>query len=258
MQTKITSRHHDGSIRHLFVRFEADLPANKGTAIDILPNSSESSCIKPEQPCSLLETGDGFLVSTNALSFVVKNGSAHLFESVQTNETTYHSESFLGPTCRDHNGNLYNATYDEWQVVENGPLCVILSCKGFLVSNVRRLPLEIRVTAYRQKPWLDLAFRVINATSDAICLSDYVFEVLGNPQSSPCRTCVASSNYRTNYHANEAGEEVSLEIDADWLKNGEMNILQKFFMAPFSQISLPRMPGLQARSIRHIKIFQRV
>ena len=37
LQTKITSRHHDGSIRHLFVRFEADLPANKGTAIDILP-----------------------------------------------------------------------------------------------------------------------------------------------------------------------------------------------------------------------------
>lgn len=94
------------------------------------------------------------------------------------------------------------------------------------------LPLQTKISCR------DHNGNLYNATSDAICLSDYVFEVLGNPQSSPCRTCVASSNYRTNYHTNEAGEEVSLEIDADWLINeGNEHFAEVFYGTFFADIT---------------------
>ena len=36
VQTKVTSKYDDGSIRYLFVRFLADLPANRGTALEMI------------------------------------------------------------------------------------------------------------------------------------------------------------------------------------------------------------------------------
>ena len=41
VQTKVTSRYEDGSIRYLFVRFLADLPANKRATLECKLDSAE-------------------------------------------------------------------------------------------------------------------------------------------------------------------------------------------------------------------------
>ena len=43
VQPKVTSRYEDGSIRYLFVRFMADLPANRGTVVQCDMQSSLKS-----------------------------------------------------------------------------------------------------------------------------------------------------------------------------------------------------------------------
>ena len=48
VQAKVTSRHADGSVRYLFVRFMADLPANKGTSV--FCNFDDRCTLWPDTP----------------------------------------------------------------------------------------------------------------------------------------------------------------------------------------------------------------
>jgi hypothetical protein len=89
IQKKITSRHKDGSVRYMFLRFMADLPANAKTKFDLQFNSSK---LNNYEGIKLEKTDDGFFVDSGRVSFVLKNDSQHLFETMNNGGRTYTKE----------------------------------------------------------------------------------------------------------------------------------------------------------------------
>lgn len=216
IQTKITSTYEDGSIRYLFVRFMADLPANRKTAISLC---FEPSPVKHVSPLLCKPTENGYAISTGKVSFTVEQNSSHLFSSLDAYGKHYDKEQFAGPYLTNGRQDTFWMSYDNWRIVEAGDICVILSCQGYLNSDSENaLPCEIRLTAYAGKSWIDTSVRLINATKKAIDISSYGF-CIKTKEENPARTCVASSNYRTDFVTNETGEAIEKTITAQTLVN---------------------------------------
>ena len=227
IQTKITSTYEDGSIRYLFVRFLADLPANQAADISCLLESSSA-----EQTTSLLcrETTNGYTVSTGAVSFEVVKKSSHLFHSLDAFGKHYEEDSFVGPYLTTSSQDYYQMSFDDWTLIESGTVCVILSCKGYLQSPSKKpLPCEVRLTAYAGKAWIDTSVRLINASDEALEIASYGFSIQEKTER-VARTCVASSNYKTDFVISEGGETVEKEITAQTLVNqGNEHFAEVFY-----------------------------
>lgn len=228
IQTKITSTHEDGSIRYLFVRFMADLPANRATDISC---SLQPAPITPSAPSLTCEkTADGYAISTGAVFFEVEQNSPHMFRSLDAFGKHYDKESFVGPYLTDSRQNVFQMSYDTWNVIEAGDVCVTLSCNGQLLSDTSNpLPCEVRLTAYAGKSWLDTSIRLMNASEEALEIASYGFSVTAGQEVS-ARTCVASSNYKTSFTTSEEGEAVEKEITAQTLVNqGNEHFAEVFY-----------------------------
>ncbi|MGN0317520.1 MAG: beta-L-arabinofuranosidase domain-containing protein [Lachnospira sp.] len=172
VQPKVTSRHADGSVRYLFVRFMADLPANEGTRV-LLDVDSD---LKADMPGTVVdEKADGFFVNLSGMEFSVKNNSSSIFEMVSDGRVIYTADNFEGPYLTDGRSQRYDMQLGEWKVIESGPVCTILSVKGSNVSADKKIDFEIRVTGFAGKPWLDIAYRIINTSDDELKLSSLVF-----------------------------------------------------------------------------------
>lgn len=216
IQTKITSTHEDGSIRYLFVRFMADLPANKGTDIAVC---LEPSPVKHVSPLTCKQTENGYAVTTGKISFTVEQNSHHMFCSLDACGMHYGKEQFAGPYLTNSKKEAFTMSYDNWSIIESGDVCIMLSCQGHLMSDSgNAFPCEIRLTAYAGKSWIDTSVRLINASEEALEIASYGFCVKANTESS-ARTCVASSNYRTDFVTSETGETVEKIITAETLVN---------------------------------------
>jgi len=172
VQTKVTSRHKDGSIRYIFVRFMADIPANKKTKVVCQMNAS---CHWKGAKMYVKDTGSGFVVDTGKVLFSVKNESTSIFNLVDDGNKIYTSKHFEGPYLKD-GSNSYDVQIHKWSVVETGAVCTILAAKG---SNIARsgknIDFEVRVTAYAQKPWIEVAYRIINTSNEELKLDSLVF-----------------------------------------------------------------------------------
>lgn len=228
IQTKITSTHEDGSIRYLFVRFMADLPANKETDIScilqpapITPSASSLTCEK---------TANGYAISTGAVFFEVEQNSFHMFCSLDAFGKHYDKERFVGPYLTNGKQDVFQMSYDNWNIIESGDVCVTLSCNGQLLSDTSNpLPCEVRLTAYAGKSWIDTSIRLINASEEALEIASYGFSVAAGQKVS-ARTCVASSNYKTSFTTSEEGETVEKEITAQTLINqGNEHFAEVFY-----------------------------
>lgn len=127
-QTKVTSRYPDGSVRYMYVRFQADLPGNKGTALKLAFEDSGSAeenkdCMK----IKVTDNSDGYTVDTGVLKFSVKDDSDGIFESVQDGYKDYTKDNFAGPFLKDGNGIKYDVKIGKWYVAEQGDVCTILT-----------------------------------------------------------------------------------------------------------------------------------
>lgn len=215
IQTKVTSTYEDGSIRYLFLRFLADLPANR--AADIICARKHDFQKKPTS-LTYTETENGFAVSTGALTFTVAQNSAHLFQSLDACGKHYDESCFKGPYLTTAKDISYHMSFDNWRIAEAGSVCVILSCTGRLIGDgAAALPCEVRLTAYAGKPWIDTSVRLINATEEILDISSYGFSV--REKAKAIRTCAASSNYKTDFLIGEHAEDVTKEITAESLVN---------------------------------------
>ncbi len=187
-QTKVTSRHRDGSVRFLFTRFLADLPGNAGKAIDYELEGG------PGGPAGF--TGirterrpDGWLADTGAVRFLLKDGGSCLFERVETGNRVYGAEQFAGPFLGTDQGS-YGAEFGTWEQREEGPVCVRFRTRGRYIweGNPESCPgslpsFECGVTAFAGKPWLDLSFRLINTTDGERHIRYWQFGVKRTPES---------------------------------------------------------------------------
>lgn len=266
MQGKVTSRYDDGSIRYMFLRFMANLPANKKCELECEFNSdlkSDYSVMK------VSETEDGFKVDAGALSYEVKNNSGHIFENVVCAGRKYTAGQFTGPVLIDESEREYAVKIGKWRVAENGPLVSILASEGSNTADgAQKVDFEIRITAYADKPWVEVSYRIINTTDGPLKPASLIFYINAegsrtddslapmnfdsDTDSTGCgdgiidnsssegplfhtrgigelsmlekratadkvRTCVGSSNYKTDFYIGMDGKEVNKTITAHFL-----------------------------------------
>lgn len=183
-QTKVTSRYQDGSVRYLFTRFLADLPGNAGKEFSCRLTGGEKSDF---QGIRVKKTADGFEVDADAIGFVLRDGSRHLFEKLTRQQRTYTAEQFVGPMLQTDKG-AYEPAFGKWTVSEQGAVCAVLRCMGScsrrqaglpgVSGALERLEFECRITVYAGKPWLDISCRLINTTDEEQHIISLVFGIL--------------------------------------------------------------------------------
>ena len=248
VQPRVLSRYKDGSIRYLFLRFLADIPANQGTIVtgDLHGEADFpvfANTVVPNLTCEKIE--HGFEVSTGAIHFTLRNHTDYLFEEVKAFETNYTKEQFVGPTLKlEGTEQMLTMQYGKWKMIEDGPVCVILSNKGKMlpagISTKAEEPetpeegmlCELRITVFAGGANADIEVRLINATGEQQNLAAYEFvfrnkvkeagtaeDYEENPVPIKVRSCVASSNYKTDFLISEDGETVEKEITAESLIN---------------------------------------
>lgn len=210
VQTKVLSRYPDGSVRFLFLRFLADIPANKGTTVE----------------CELKSESGAFCEATEASDRELLHKTMEFCKNYVQNQL---SGNVLSTAERN-----YHIRYGEWQVVESGPVCVILSNQGMLAAEHGHgvsamietepesgLLCETRVTVYAGKSYADFEIRLINATEEPVAITAWEYKITPEWETTrtTVRTCVADSNYKTNFLIGEAGEALEKSIDAEVLMN---------------------------------------
>ena len=194
VQTKVTARYDDGSVRFLFTRFMGNLPGNSTKDFSLyldekdrreyVEDSAVQECASDAGQLVVTQNADGFTVDTGALCFRVKNFSENLFDTLMCGRQLYEREQFLGPYLCDGMGTKYSVTIDRWRVVEEGNVCTILAATGCNdtefggceESNHYRF--EIRVTAYAGKPWLEISYRLFNTSESPLKIKSLVFSVM--------------------------------------------------------------------------------
>ncbi len=293
LQAKVTSRHKDGSVRFLFLRFLADLPGCKGTVLQYDLHGGERTEqggreIWPDgvSPVCVSEDENGITVSTacggenHALSFRVEHNSRHIFERLFAAGRVYDRKQFAGPFLKDGEGRTYRMRIGNWRVVEEGPVCAVLKASGSNVlkegksasGEAERTPgidFEIKLTAWAGKPWAEVSYRIINTSDKPLHVASLVCHLLRTVDAVPSdelvsmameekldstgcgdhvdaagfgdgpifhargtgdaeeaakkapvesvRTCVGSSNYKTDFYLGKDGAAVSRVVDAKWL-----------------------------------------
>ena len=124
VQSKATSLYEDGSVRYLFTRFMADLPANKGTALmaRIEKRAVHAGELKP---VTAARNGAQITVS-GGVTFAVSDNSEYIFDYLFDGRKRYDAKQFVGPALTDGVGNKYGVYLDKWSIVESGPLVCVL------------------------------------------------------------------------------------------------------------------------------------
>lgn len=245
-QTRVLSRYPDGSIRYLFLRFLADIPANKGAEVrcDISGTNTASDAYASEHieelRCEKKE--NGYRVVNGLLDFSVENHSSYLFEEITVLGKVYEKNQFRGPVLKlNGEDELHKMQYGEWNVVEEGAICTILSNQGKLIDAKagagEGVLCELRLTVYAGQSNIDVEVRLVNVTDDPLEIASYEF-AYATEENGKVRSCVASSNYKTDFVTSEEGELVEKEITADFLlKQSNEHYAEVFYGTFFADVT---------------------
>ena len=198
-QTKVTSRHKDGSVRFLFTRFLADLPGNAGKELEC-ELGNRSGAVEPEgfHGIRLDHLAQGWQADCGSLKFTLENGGEHLFTEIELDGLKYNAEQFIGPLLKTDAGQ-HGVQFGEWRLVEQGPICVVFQAEGqccltgeeqrekadleVAEQNKGNLAFVCKVTAFAGKPWLDIAVRLINITDEERHIVSFLFGIKRAPDS---------------------------------------------------------------------------
>lgn len=272
-QAKATSRYDDGSVRFIFLRFLADIPANKSVTLNCELHDKVKNEFRPFNPL-YVDSNDGqysfstISEDTNMLfSFRVKDCSDRLFDELISEGRKYNGEKFTGPHLRDKNGKAFEFKLDKWQIVEKGPVCAILKATGKHIlsgSEATQTPtFEVKLTAYAGKSYVEVSYRIINSTDEPLAIEKLEFDANIGGDSGPTktppdgsfvfhagstqeaeqvnellpegsiRTIAASSNYKTDYLIGKEGNAVSKFVDADYLLSEANEHFSEVFYGTF-------------------------
>ena len=223
-QAKATARYEDGSVKFLFLRFLVDTPANKAMSVECDLEGKRSGTPVEYHPVSVSSLSEGLRIETGddrgeTFSLELRNGSDRIIEKVIANGTTYAKERFTGPMLREKGqSGAYDLKIEDWQIVEDGPVCAIVKTKGVHTAKdtSKNLQFELRITVWAGKPWAEVSYRIINTDNSPLAVKSLHFDIAEEGSS---RCCIANSNYLTSYLHSENGEPIRKLIDADWLIN---------------------------------------
>ena len=175
LQTKVTGRHEDGSIKFLFLRFLADLPANKGVTLECEFEKREDSEEYDFSPLEVVKSEGGYVVSTTEeesgtrFSFGVADFADSLFTELEAHGNKWGAAQIEGPLLKNKMGDICGIRLGMWKIVESGPVCIILRNSGTHVDDkgMEGPAFEMKLTAYAGKSWVEVSYRLINNTEDA-------------------------------------------------------------------------------------------
>lgn len=230
VQPYVTSRWEDGSVRWLLVRFLADLPGNAAAVFTLSDNGVQGEC---PDPVAVDESADGITVRSSALSFsLAATGERGMFRWLEAAGRRYSAEQFIGPCLVAEDGRVYHMTIARWEVLEHGPVRVKIRGTGKNLSeDGSLLDCELELTAWAGKPWLDVAYRFISREKAPVPVARLYFAVRPSLcQGSKVRTCVANSNYRTEYAVSEDGQPLRRLLDGKYLLNKAYEHIPEVFM----------------------------
>ena len=251
-QKRVLSRYPDGSVRYLFLRFLADIPANKGTEVlcDVCGEKRFQDTEAHEDVTGIRceKQDNGYDITNDLMEFSVVDNTEYLFEKITVQGKRYNKTQFNGPMLKLKGKDTpYVLQYGKWTAVEHGEVCTILSNKGKFVSEHSELTseeieegiiCELRLTVFAGQADIDIEVRLINATEEALELSAYEFAYYTTAQESTVRSCVAASNYKTDFVTSEEGELVEKEITADFLlKQSNEHFAEVFYGTFFGDVT---------------------
>ncbi len=189
VQTKVTSRYGDGSVRYAFVRFLADLPGNKGKKFEAAWDGSDaagnSNVAGSSTPAPYYQSvtaihvhqdADGYTIENGGATMVLKNGTSHLIGECSNGTMHYKAEQFVGPLLKADDM-LYETQYGDWVVREQGDLVTVFENKGTLKGK-RELQFTAGITLYAGKPWADVSICLINTSVENLHIQSWTFTIL--------------------------------------------------------------------------------
>ena len=226
-QFKVTSTWEDGSIRFVYARFLGTLPGNKAKDFVLVTTSSliDGSNAFADQINNnfVTKTNSTISVTNGLINFKVSDFQKEAFQSFVYDNHVFKKEQFSGPVLK-LDGKTLSPIFELWNVIENGPIYSVIEATGHFEDADNKLSGEgikftLRLSITSDKPWLEVALKVINCTEDSIEPDELIFELrnLGKNKVTP-RTTVGISNYKTNFESSEDGEEVSKTITAEYLE----------------------------------------
>ena len=155
-QSKATALWDDGSVKWLFTRFEADIPANKGAEYRLHTD-------RAPQEYTGVSYADG-IVDTGCMKVKLALGE-RLFEYIELDGRRYEGLVSM-PVLKDKKGNAYTARTDSWESLEEGALTAIIRAKGYFCLDDKKVyAYEIKLTFHRNKSAFELGLRLINTTN---------------------------------------------------------------------------------------------
>ncbi|WP_066738207.1 beta-L-arabinofuranosidase domain-containing protein [Butyrivibrio sp. AE2032] len=274
VQVKATSRYPDGSIRFVFIRFIADIPANKKSTfickIQGSDENAESKEVTSYSPVKITKTSAGYELSTKddvtdrEFKLGLSDNSDKLLDHVTFGNIAYEGGMFEGPVLRTaKTRGEYLIRSGSWEIVEEGPLCVILRNKGVHVNKDSdlRYSFEAGLTFWAGKSYAEVSYRIINDTEDPLEVESLVYRIKrdGEPGDGQVfhvsnsdeadklaekedlgrvRAITASSNYKTDYYIGGDGAASRRLIDAEWLmKEANEHFAETFYGTFFADVT---------------------
>lgn len=206
-QLKVTARWEDGSIKWLFIRFVADMPANAGCDYFINANGST-----PYYEPKLLSLSN---IKTEVFEIMPSNDKNVLFESLKYGDLLLDKKVLCGPWLVA-NGVKYDFQINEWTVLESGSLVNIIRGTGYHSTKGKEVyKFEVTLTLYCDKEWFEIAYRIINTTNEPLDITSISFE---HRDIGSGRNTVGISNYKTKYIEPDEEGNIYKAIDAEYLK----------------------------------------
>ncbi len=222
-QIKATSRYEDGSVRFIFIRFLVDIPANKKCSYlcEIEAGSNGNTSIAAFNPISVARTESGFRLETKeengkAFSFEVKDNSAGIFESIKAGKKVYSKDQLVGPELKiAGNDSSFAIETQKWEIVEEGPLCVILKNKGCHKDEKTgtTISFELKLTAFAEKPFVEVSYRIINDTDAPVQIDHLKFFVFGKENHGMPE--VIGMNTTENLDSTGCGDHLSTDLSGE-------------------------------------------
>lgn len=234
-QMKATSRYEDGSVRFIFIRFLADIPANKKSRFlckvqDAGKAETDAIPTATFNPLSVERRENGFRIGTGEedgtpFFFEVKDDSEGIFERISAGKKTYGENYLVGPELKVRdNRNLYEIRTGKWEIVVEGPLCVILKNRGRHVDEETgtAISFELKLSAFAQSPYVEVAYRIINDTDDPLNIEHIKYFVYGKENHGTANNLdLKEFKNRVDENSSEEGPifKVSNTADCDKLIN---------------------------------------
>ncbi len=219
IQSDVLSLWQDGTIKWLSVYFRCDLQGNKATVV--YGDFVETPQIE-EQPKLNPITVDFTKKEGIYVSYLEESRGIEQYIRLKHHMTDSHGTNYIA-----------EMEQEEIRLLLKGPVRMQWQVKGrhkSTTSTKALLPFEFKVTLDAGKPWFQVDYRIINETSEDIELHSLVADIENVSPELDIRKALATSNYLSNIQLAHKGQDISCQIDADYLlKEANEHIPETFY-----------------------------